>query len=102
MVGYIELRSWPHRAGIARVVDGVGRSSGGYGATVDETGSGKPVHGRAPRAREIVMDPIRELPYGPAACDCAASEAGYMSAPDHALRSFEDSSCTGGGVHTCP
>jgi len=48
---------------------GVRRSNGEYGATVNETGSGKPDHGYAPRARQIELDPIRELPYGPAACD---------------------------------
>lgn len=36
---------------------------------VNETGSGKPDHGYAPRARQIVLDPLRELPYGPAAYD---------------------------------
>ena len=34
-----------------------------------KTGSGKPDHGYAPRARGIELDPVRELPYGPAACD---------------------------------
>ncbi|MHC2627451.1 hypothetical protein ACVIU7_004982 [Bradyrhizobium liaoningense] len=33
-----------------------------------ETGMGKPDHGYAPRAREVELDPFRELPYGPAAC----------------------------------
>ncbi len=32
-------------------------------------GSGKPDHGYVPRAREVELDPLRELPYGPAACD---------------------------------
>ena len=30
------------------------------------------------------MDPIRELPYGPAACERPLIEAGHMSAPDYA------------------
>ena len=33
------------------------------------------------------MDPIRELPYRPAACDGRIVEAGNTSAPDHALHS---------------
>jgi len=33
------------------------------------------------------MDPIRELPYGPAACHGRIIEAGNTSAPDHALHS---------------
>lgn len=32
-----------------------------------ETGSGKPGYGHAPRARITELDPLRELPYGPAA-----------------------------------
>ncbi|MFK4492261.1 hypothetical protein ABIA45_007339 [Bradyrhizobium sp. USDA 336] len=47
----------------------VRRSNGEYGATVKETGSGKPDHGYVLRAREVELDPFRELPYGPAACD---------------------------------
>jgi hypothetical protein len=39
----------------------VRRSDGEYGATVNETGSGKPNHGQAPRAREIELDLLREL-----------------------------------------
>jgi len=31
---------------------------------------GKPVFGRAPRARWTDLDPVRELPYGPAAWRC--------------------------------
>lgn len=34
-----------------------------------ETGAGEPDHGHAPRARQVELDPFRELPYGPAACD---------------------------------
>jgi len=37
------------------------------------------------RARPADMDPIRELPYGPAACHGRIFEAGNTSAPDHAL-----------------
>src|SRR4051812_29037229 len=54
------------------------------------------------RARSSDVDLILELPYGPAANFRAASEAGHMAAPDHAQRLSRDSSCTGGGVHTCP
>ncbi len=80
----------------------VRRSKGEYGATVTETGSGEPDHGYAPRARQIELDPLRELPYGPAASDGRNLEAGHMSAPDHAPGSSKDCSCTNGGVHTCP
>ncbi len=38
------------------------------------------------RARPADMDPIRELPYGPAACHGRITEAGNTSAPDHAQR----------------
>jgi hypothetical protein len=38
------------------------------------------------RARPADMDPIRELPYGPAACHGRITEAGNTSAPDHAPR----------------
>ena len=48
------------------------------------------------------MDPIRELPYRPAACKWPLIKAGHMSAPDYAPSSPKDSSCTEGGVHTCP
>ena len=37
------------------------------------------------QARPVDMDPIRELPYGPAACHGRIFEAGNTSAPDHAL-----------------
>jgi hypothetical protein len=42
---------------------------------------------RRSQARPADMDPIRELPYGPAACDGRIIEAGNTSAPDHALHS---------------
>jgi hypothetical protein len=38
------------------------------------------------RARPADMDPIRELPYGPAARHGRITEAGNTSAPDHAPR----------------
>jgi hypothetical protein len=44
--GFIEFRSRRHNAG--RRLSHVGRSYGGHGAIVDETGSGKPVLDRAP------------------------------------------------------
>ena len=43
------------------------RSEGTYGATVGETGSGKPELSTALQARSGDLDPIRELPYRPAA-----------------------------------
>ena len=48
------------------------------------------------------MDPVPELPYRPAACEWPLIKAGHMSAPDYAPSSPKDSSCTEGGVHTCP
>jgi 2-keto-3-deoxy-galactonokinase len=51
---------------------------------VGKTGSGKPVLDRALRARGSEMDPVRELPYGPAASERPLIEAGHMSAPDAA------------------
>jgi hypothetical protein len=57
----------------------VRRSIGEYGATVNETGSGKPDHGYAPRACEIELDPLRELPYRPAACTAAAKGRTHVS-----------------------
>jgi hypothetical protein len=48
------------------------------------------------------MDPVPELPYRPAACEWPLIKAGHMSAPDYAQSSPKDSSCTEGGVHTCP
>jgi hypothetical protein len=50
-----------------------GRQSveGEYGATVGQTGSGKPVFALVPRARLSDLDPVRELPYRPAAKSCA-------------------------------
>ena len=52
---------------------------------VGKTESGKPVLDRAPRARGSEMDPVRELPYGPAAFERPLIEAEHMSAPDAAL-----------------
>jgi hypothetical protein len=78
----------------------VASEEGEDGATVDETGSGKPERDDAPRARGFELDPIRELPSGPAACDAP------LQRPDtypHATTrcTVSDSSCAEGGVHTC-
>jgi len=48
---------------------GVGRSKERDGATVDETGSGKPALRQVLQARGSDLDLIRELPSGPAACE---------------------------------
>src|SRR3954452_15420175 len=48
---------------------GVGRSKERDGATVTETGSGKPALRQALQARGTELDLIRELPSGPAACE---------------------------------
>src|SRR3954447_10857077 len=48
---------------------GVGRSKERDGATVTETGSGKPALRQALQARGTDLDLIRELPSGPAACE---------------------------------
>jgi hypothetical protein len=48
---------------------GVGRSKERDGATVNETGSGKPALRQVLQARGSDLDLIRELPSGPAACE---------------------------------
>ena len=47
------------------------------------------------------MEPVRGLPYGPAACITPHSEAGHMSALDYAPQPTEKSACSRRGVHTC-
>jgi hypothetical protein len=56
--------------------------SGGYGATVGETGPEEPDVLIVPGARIYDLVPVRELPYGLAALIIAASEAGQMAASD--------------------
>ena len=51
------------------------------------------------RARHADLDPILELPYGPAACELPHYEAGHTKAPDHLLEP-EESPCIQRGVHT--
>jgi hypothetical protein len=53
---------------------------GEYGATVDETRSGKPVWPNVRNSTLFDVDLIFVLPYGPAALT-AALEAGQMAAP---------------------
>ncbi|MBU4552344.1 MAG: hypothetical protein KJ897_20170, partial [Alphaproteobacteria bacterium] len=45
--------------------------------------------------------PDLRTPYGPAACEKAASKAGHMSAPDNAQISTKDSSCQTGVYTWC-
>ena len=68
-MGFTELR--PRRCKRSRLWGcwGVGRSKERDGATVTETGSGKPALRQALRARGSDLDLIRELPSGPAACE---------------------------------
>ena len=61
---------------------------GKYGATVDETRSGKPVGNNAPRARHNDMVPIFELPYGPAAIVQPQQRPDRWLHPDYASKFF--------------
>jgi hypothetical protein len=51
------------------------------------------------RARGVDLGPDPRTPYGPAACEMAASEAGYMSAPDDARNSFRNPFAQGAVIH---
>ena len=73
---------------------------GGYGATVGQTGSESQSRTSYPRARDDVLDPIRELPYGPAANLAAArgrTDGSIRPSASHA-RIF---ACFPRGVHRC-
>ena len=79
---------------------GVGRSKERDGATVIETGSGKPALRQALQARGTDLDLIRELPSGPAACE-PHQRPHTCQHPTARCTNPEDSSCAKAGVHTC-
>src|SRR3954454_12885059 len=79
---------------------GVGRSKERDGATVTETGSGKPALRQALQARGPDLDLIRELPSGPAACE-PHQRPHTCQHPTARCTNPEDSSCAKAGVHTC-
>lgn len=54
-----------------------------------ETGSGKPDYAHAPRARITELDPLREVPYRPAAYNGRIRGRTYVSTRPRALDSFE-------------
>src|SRR5512147_2088098 len=54
------------------------------------------------QAREVEAAPIRRLPYGPAACDEPHQRPDTCQHPTARRTEPDDSSCLGGGVHTCP
>jgi hypothetical protein len=68
-VEFIRLQSRRHKSSRLRGCWGVGRSKERDGATVTETGSGKPALRQVPQARGSDVDLICELPSGPAACE---------------------------------
>src|ERR1700712_5724881 len=70
------------------------------GATVTETGSGKPALRQAPRARGPDLDLIRERPSGPAACE-PHQRPHTCQHPTARCTNPENSSCARAGVHTC-
>src|SRR3954452_3203232 len=94
------LRQRPAKG--ARLWDrwGVGRSKERDGATVTETGSGKPALRQALQARGPDLDLIRELPSGPAACE-PHPRPHTCQHPTARCTNPEDSSCAKAGVHTC-
>ena len=62
---------------------------GEYGATVDETRSGKPVGPYVRTARSFDLDLIFELPYGPAAINWLQQRPDRWLHPDYALNFSE-------------
>src|SRR3954465_14322820 len=71
-----------------------------HGATVTETGSGKPALRQALQARGTDLDLIRELPSGPAACE-PHQRPHTCQHPTARCTNPENSSCAKAGVHTC-
>ena len=53
------------------------------------------------KARGSELDPIRELPYGPAACEWPHQRPDTCQHPTTRRSDPEDFSCADGGVHTC-
>jgi hypothetical protein len=77
-----------------------GRSDETYGATVHETGPGKPAESDAPRARNSGMDPVRELHTGQRRVNSRINQAGHTEAPEPARSTSQKPSCIRRGVHT--
>src|SRR5262252_8977577 len=95
--GFRLRRPKPHRSWAGGEV---GRSTGGYGATVDETGSGKPAMSEAPRARHSDLDLALELHTGQRGANCRVSRPDTRKHLDYAHYPSQDSSCFHRGVHT--
>lgn len=100
--GSIELRPWQRKSPRPRgPLEESERSNGGYGATVKGRGRKNQV-GRAPRARQVEMDPIRRLPYGSAARYAPHQRPYTCQHPTMRCTKPDDFSCSGRGVHRCP
>lgn len=65
-----------------------------------ETGSGKPGYGHVPRARITELDPLRELPYGPAAHNGRIRGRTHVSTRPRSSLIPKTLLASLGGVHT--
>jgi transposase len=92
-----------HRVGgaAARLSEDVRSSTGEYGATSVRRGRENQAHGERFERGPVMWSRPSYSIRARGRCQ-AASEAGHMPAADHAQCPPGDSSCTRGGVHTCP
>src|SRR5262249_47114399 len=83
----------------SEAVGEVGRSDGGYGVTVSQTGSGKPEKCPSASSAPKRTGPDPRIPYRPAASASPQEQAGHTEAPDY-TPCPRKTSCLQRGVHT--